>query len=55
MIKPKNQYRGHVIERVGYGKRAVFRTILNEKEWSAPTESEVKAGIDTWIDQGIEP
>jgi hypothetical protein len=55
MVKPNNLYRGHVIERVGHGKRAVFRTIINEKEWSAPTEREVKTGIDVWIDQGVEP
>ncbi|MEC4817370.1 MAG: hypothetical protein SAK29_29470 [Scytonema sp. PMC 1069.18] len=56
MIKPKNLvYRGHPIEKVGHGKRAVFRTIINEKEWSAITELEVKAAIDTWIDEGVEP
>ncbi|WP_279239660.1 hypothetical protein [Scytonema sp. UIC 10036] len=38
MIKPKNVVdRGHAIEKVGHGKRAVFRTIINEKEWSAIT------------------
>lgn len=55
MIKPKNLYRGHAIEKVGHGKRAVFRTIIYEKEWSAVTESEVKTVIDAWIDEGIEP
>ncbi|MDF5720250.1 MAG: hypothetical protein PUP91_07145 [Rhizonema sp. PD37] len=56
MIKPKNNvYRGHQIEKVGHGKRAVFRTTINEKEWSAITESEVKAVIDVWIDEGVEP
>jgi len=56
MIKPKNNvYRGHTIEKVGHGKRAVFKTIINEKEWSAVTESEVKTAIDAWIDEGIEP
>ena len=55
MILPKNLYRGHATEKVGHGKRAVFTTIINEKEWSAITESEVKAGVDVWIDEGIEP
>ncbi|MEB3220279.1 MAG: hypothetical protein VKN72_29150 [Nostocales cyanobacterium 94392] len=56
MVKPKNNvYRGHPIERVGHGKRAVFQTIINEKEWSAVTEKEVKTAIDVWIDEGIEP
>jgi hypothetical protein len=55
MIKPKNVYRGHPMEKVGHGKRAVFKTTINEKEWSAVTELEVKTAIDAWIDQGIEP
>ncbi|MEA5571962.1 hypothetical protein [Calothrix sp. UHCC 0171] len=56
MLKPKNNvYRGHPIERVGHGKRAVFKTTINEKEWSATTELEVKTAIDVWIDEGIEP
>ena len=55
MVKPKNLYRGHTIEKVGHGKRAVFQTTINEKEWSAVTESEVKRAIDAWIDQGVEP
>ena len=55
MIKPKNLYRGHSMEKVGHGKRAVFKTTINEKEWSAVTELEVKTAIDAWIDQGIEP
>lgn len=55
MVKPNNQYRGHTIEKVGHGKRAVFQTTLNEKQWSAVTESEVKRAIDAWIDQGVEP
>ncbi len=56
MVKPKNStYRGHAIERVGHGKRAVFKTIINEKEWSAANESEVRTAIDVWIDEGIEP
>lgn len=55
MVKPNNLYRGHTIEKVGHGKRAVFQTTLNEKQWSAVTESEVKRAIDAWIDQGVEP
>jgi hypothetical protein len=56
MVKPKNVvYRGHPIEKVGHGKRSVFKTIINEKEWSAITESEVKTAIDVWIDEGVEP
>jgi hypothetical protein len=56
MVKPKNNtYRGHPIEKVGHGKRAVFQTTINEKQWAAVTESAVKAAIDVWIDQGIEP
>ncbi len=56
MVKPKNNvYRGHVIEKIGHGKRVVYQIVLNEKEWSAVTEVEVKAAIDVWIDQGIEP
>ncbi|WP_375507243.1 hypothetical protein [uncultured Nostoc sp.] len=43
------------MEKVGHGKRAVFKTTINEKEWSAVTELEVKTPIDAWIDQGIEP
>lgn len=55
MAKAGYTYRGHSIERVGHGKKALFKTTINEKEWSALTESLVKAGIDTWIDQGVEP
>ncbi|BAB78265.1 hypothetical protein ACN23B_27870 (plasmid) [Anabaena sp. FACHB-709] len=55
MIKSKNLYRGHSIEKVGHGKRAVFKTTINEKEWCAVTELNVKTAIDTWIDEGIEP
>jgi hypothetical protein len=56
MIKSKNNvYRGHAIEKVGHGKRAAFKTIINEKEWSTVTELEVKRAIDVWIDEGIEP
>jgi hypothetical protein len=56
MVKPKNNvHRGHPIERVGHGKRAVFKTIINEKECSTVIESELKTAIDVWIDQGIEP
>jgi len=55
MVKPTNLYRGHAVEKVGHGKRAVFTTIINEKQWSALTQSEVKTGIDAWIDEGIEP
>ncbi|OYE01621.1 hypothetical protein [Nostoc sp. 'Peltigera membranacea cyanobiont' 232] len=31
------------------------QTTINEKEWSAMTEINVKTAIDTWIDEGIEP
>jgi hypothetical protein len=55
MTNSSSLYRGHVIERVGHGKRAVFRTTINEKPWSALTLSLVKAGIDAWIDAGEEP
>ncbi len=55
MIKPNTLYRKHTIERVGHGKKAVFRTTINDKEWSALTESEVKRTIDAWIDEGVEP
>ncbi len=56
MIKPKSLlYRKHPIEKVGHGKKAVFMTTINEKQWSALTESEVKASIDAWIDEGVEP
>jgi hypothetical protein len=55
MVKPKSLYRKHAIEKVGQGKKAVFKTTINEKEWSALTESEVKTSIDAWIDQGVEP
>lgn len=55
MIKPKNLYRGHSMEKVGRGKRTVFQTTINEKEWAAVTELEVKTAIDVWIDEGIEP
>ncbi len=56
MAKTKNNvYRGHAIEKVGHGKRIVFETIINEKQWSAVTEIEVKTAIDVWIDEGIEP
>ncbi|BAZ13122.1 hypothetical protein NIES4071_49610 [Calothrix sp. NIES-4071] len=53
--KSNNLYRGHSIEKVGHGKRAVFQTTINEKQWSAVTETEVKRAIDAWIDEGIEP
>jgi hypothetical protein len=55
MAKSAYTYRGHSIVRIGHGKKAVFQTTINEKEWSAATENLVKVGIDTWIDQGIEP
>lgn len=55
MAKSAYTYRGHSIERIGHGKKALFQTTINEKEWSAATENLVKVGIDTWIDQGIEP
>jgi hypothetical protein len=55
MTNSSSLYRGHVIERVGHGKRAVFRTTINEKPWSALTLALVKAGIDAWIDAGEEP
>ena len=55
MLKSNNLYRRHSIEKVGHGKRAVFQTTINDKGWSAVTESEVKRAIDAWIDQGIEP
>jgi hypothetical protein len=55
MPKSKNLYRGHSIHRVGHGKKAVFQTIIDEKEWSAATEALVKTGIDNWIDLGLEP
>ncbi|MEH1945325.1 MAG: hypothetical protein V7L01_34635 [Nostoc sp.] len=55
MVKPKNVYRGHSMEKVGHGKRAVFKTTINEKEWSSVTELEVKTAIDAWIDEGVEP
>jgi hypothetical protein len=55
MVKPNSLYRKHIIEKVGHGKRTAFKTIINEKEWSAPTESEVKKAINIWIDEGVEP
>jgi hypothetical protein len=55
MTKSKNLYRGHSIERIGHGKKAVFQTVIDEKEWSAVTEAQVKTGIDDWIDRGIAP
>jgi hypothetical protein len=55
MPKSASTYRGHSIERLGHGKKTLFQTTINEKEWSAATEKLVKAGIDTWIDQGVEP
>jgi hypothetical protein len=48
-------YRGHNIERVGHGKRVTFTTEINEKPWSAATLTLAKAGIDAWIDAGVEP
>jgi hypothetical protein len=55
MPKSASTYRGHSIERLGHGKKTLFQTTINEKEWSATTEKLVKAGIDVWIDQGVEP
>jgi hypothetical protein len=55
MAKSKNLYRGYSIERVGHGKKAVFQTVIDEKEWAAVTEAQVKTGIDDWIDRGIAP
>ncbi|NJL63560.1 MAG: hypothetical protein HC903_19160 [Methylacidiphilales bacterium] len=56
MIKPKNNvHRGYLIEKIGHGKRAVFKTIINEKECSTIIESELKTAIDVWIDEGVEP
>jgi hypothetical protein len=55
MTKSKNLYRGHSIERVGHGKKAVFQTVIDEKEWSAVTAAQVKTGIDDWIDRGVAP
>jgi hypothetical protein len=48
-------YRGHNIERVGHGKRVTFTTEINEKPWSATTLTLAKAGVDAWIDGGVEP
>ncbi len=48
-------YRGHAIERVGHGKRALFTTTINEKPCSALTLALMKSNIDAWIDAGEEP
>jgi hypothetical protein len=48
-------YRGHSIERLGHGKRVTFATQINEKPWSTTTLTLAKAGIDAWIDGGVEP
>jgi hypothetical protein len=55
MANSSNLYRGHTIEKVGHGKRTVFTTTINEKPCSAPTLSLIKATIDTWINEGVEP
>jgi ribosomal protein S16 len=55
MANSSNLYRGHTIEKVGHGKRTVFQTIINDKPCSALTLPLVKASIDTWIDEGVEP
>lgn len=55
MVKQNNTYRKHTIEKVGHGKRALFKTSINEKDFFAVTESEVKRAVDTWIDEGVEP
>lgn len=56
MVKRKNNvYRGYQITKFGRGKKLVFQTIINEKEWSTMIESDLKTAIDAWIDEGIEP
>jgi hypothetical protein len=55
MVKPYSVYRKHTIKKFGIGKKVVFTTIFNAKEWSALTESEIKRAIDVWIDEGLDP
>lgn len=56
MFKRKNNvYRGYVITKFGHDKKVVIQTIINGKEWSTMIESDLKAAIDAWIDEGIEP
>jgi hypothetical protein len=55
MANSSTLYRGHTIERVGHGKKTVFKTTINEKSCSALTLTLIKADIDTWIDAGEEP
>jgi hypothetical protein len=56
MVQPKNNvYRGCLITKFGRGKKVVFQTIINDREWSSMIESDLKTAIDAWIDEGIEP
>jgi hypothetical protein len=51
MVKLKNNiYRGYTIKKIGRGKKVVFITIINEKEWASMIESDLKKSIDAWID-----
>jgi hypothetical protein len=55
MIKRNNVYRGYLITKFGRGKKVVFQTIINDREWSSIIESDLKTVIDAWIDEGKEP
>jgi hypothetical protein len=55
MIKGNNLYRGYPITKFGRGKKVVFQTIINDRQWSSMIESDLKTAIDAWIDEGKEP
>lgn len=47
-------YRGHVIKKIGRGRKVVFLAMINGKEWATMIESDLKKKIDAHIDE-IEP
>jgi hypothetical protein len=55
MKNTSNLYRGHTIDHIGHGKRALFRTTINDKPHETQTLSTIKADIDRWIDAGEAP
>ncbi len=55
MIKRNNVHRGYLITKFGRGKKVVFQTIINDREWSSMIEADLKTAIDVWIDEGKEP
>jgi hypothetical protein len=55
MVKLRNNiYRGHVIKKIGRGKKVVFTAVIHGKEWATMIESDLKKKIDAEIDKATE-